>query len=390
MLLALALVLFASRAHAQQPAVAPSAAGTTIGMVVEVTDEWVLLRGTNGIPLRHWFKWVDVTSATPDQALLSAATKLNTGDKIEVRWSSRDNRELIESLAFVSAAPAEAAKEEAPKEEPTAPAAAAASNSVPVESSASATKSPASATTLAETFNGLIDNMLAAGGRILELPLSMFFGGFGLAGLGLAFAIRRYSLKGGRPEITRRLFVAEAALAVLAVAFVVDRKVTRLQTAVAELRSKTSADTAALLNTVSKLAAKRRTFLCDPAEVQKILAPQFGETSLRPLIYDEATDIVQVHFTRPLVQAYVAVIDLRNPALEIQLGVTLDKKKLASVFARETDCSVVINGEAGNSPAPDSGLGDWRGNMVRLGEALRVKHNRAGSSEIEIDIFVAR
>lgn len=134
--------------------------------------------------------------------------------------------------------------------------------------------------------------------------------------------------------------------------------------------TKTSADIAVLLGTVSKLEGRRRSFLCDPAEVQKVLAPQFGEVSLRPLIYDEATDIVQVHITRPLVRAHVVVVDLRNPAVEVKLGATLEKKRLTSAFARESDCSVAINGEAGNTPAPNSGLGDWRGNMVRLGQVI--------------------
>jgi hypothetical protein len=94
------------------------------------------------------------------------------------------------------------------------------------------------------------------------------------------------------------------------------------------------------------------------------------EASLLPLICDEATDIVQVHIKRPLVHAYVAVVDLRNPFLEIKLGVSLDKKKLTSAFARENDCVVAINGEAGDSPALNSGLGDWRGSLVRLGQLM--------------------
>ena len=79
---------------------------------------------------------------------------------------------------------------------------------------------------------------------------------------------------------------------------------------------------------------------------------------------------MQIHVKRPLVQAYMAVIDLRNPQLEIKLGATLDKKSLTSAFARENDCSVAINGEAGNSPGRDSGLGEWRGHMVRLAQVV--------------------
>ena len=241
------------------------------------------------------------------------------------------------------------------------------------------------AVTTAQAFNGFIDNLVAACDRALDLPLFLILGVIGCASLFLALAIYLYSRKGCRPAMVRGLFVAEAALAVLSVAFVLDRKMTRLETAVTELRQKTSADAAALLNAVAKLETKHRTFFCDPVEVQKVLAQQFGDVSLRPLIYDEATDIVQVHLKRPLLQAYVAVVDLRNPSLEIKLGVTLEKKKLTSVFARETDCTVAINGEAGNSPAPNSGLGEWRGNLVRLGEVLLRENPRIPAPFLSFD-----
>jgi hypothetical protein len=224
--------------------------------------------------------------------------------------------------------------------------------------------------TVSQLFNGFFDNILAATDRFLEWPLFVVLGLVGIACLILALVIHRCSVKGARSGVIRILFGAEVVLTVLAVVFVLDRKIARLESAMTELRQKTSADTAALLNVVAKLEAQRRSFLCDPAEVQKALTERFGEVSLRPLIYDEATDIVQVHVKKPLVQAYMAVIDLTNPAVEIKLGATLEKKTSTTSFARESDCTVAINGEAGNSPSPNSGLGGWRGNLVRAGQVL--------------------
>lgn len=356
--------------HAQgQPVDDPGSVGTTLGTVLEATDEWILVQRPGGLPLRHWFKWIDSSNSTPDQAIQSLAVKLKAGDKIEVRRSF-DDRERIESLVLVSALPTEAPKPEPPKEETPAPSPVESTNAAPVATTPTSAITAAPTTSLAESVNGFFDKLVAVGGRILELPLFVFLAGVGIAGLVLALVIGRYSKREGRARIGRALLVAECGLGFIAVVFVIDRKLARLQTAVIELRSKTSADAAALLSTVSKLEAKRRSFLRDPAEVQKLLAEQFGDVSVQPSIYDEAIDFVQVHVKRPLAKVYVAVVDLRNPAVEIELGATLDKKRLTTVFARESDCTVAINGEAGSSPAPNSGLGDWRGNLVRLGQVL--------------------
>ena len=83
------------------------ASGSTTGTIVEITDEWVLIRGTNGIPLRHWFKWAGSTNAALDPALQSTVTKLKEGDTVQVLYSSAEGRELIESLTLVRAAASE-------------------------------------------------------------------------------------------------------------------------------------------------------------------------------------------------------------------------------------------------------------------------------------------
>ena len=349
-----------------QPADGTPSSGTTVGTVTDLSEEWILVRRQDGLPLRHWFKWIGATNSTPDTNIQSAGTKLKIGDKIEVRWSF-DDRERIESLVAIIDSPAAVSNPEPPKEAIPEPAPAVSPQAPPAGIPSASTKNAAPVTTASGVFNNLIDNLQAAAGRILELPLFMFLAVIGILGLVLALVIRHYWGKGDRG---RSLFIAECVLAFFAMALVVDRKIARLQNAVIELRSKTSADAAVLVSAVSKLEAKRRSFLFDPAEVQKNLTEQFGDISLRPLISDDATDIVQVHLNRPLAHAFLAVVDLRNPAVEIKLGTTLDKKGLTSAFARENDCTVAINGEAGSSPAPNSGLGDWRGNMVSLGQVI--------------------
>ena len=220
------------------------------------------------------------------------------------------------------------------------------------------------------TFNVFIDELMAAGGRILELPLFMLLAVIGAFGLALVLGARRLSRKGSSVSTVRVVLVAGLVLGLLAVAMAADRKFQRLQTSVIELRTKTSTEAATLLNIVSKMQTKRRSFLFSLPEVQKELAETLGEVTIQPTIYDEATDFARIVIKRPLAQVFVAVVDLRNPAVEIKLGGMLDKKTLTSAFARENDCTVAINGEAGMSPMANSWLGDWKGNLVELGQVL--------------------
>ena len=58
-------------------------------------------------------------------------------------------------------------------------------------------------------------------------------------------------------------------------------------------------------------------------KLRRQLAAQFNQggdnnVTLKPLIYDQASDVVQVHINNPLIQAYLAVVDLRNPGTRNQ------------------------------------------------------------------------
>ncbi len=97
-----------------------------------------------------------------------------------------------------------------------------------------------------------------------------------------------------------------------------------------------------------------------------------GNVTIKPTIFDSATDIISVHTTTPLAQAYLAIVDLHNPAVEIKLGFNLTTKTLTSQFARDNDCTVAINGEAGRILflARGSGLGPWQGYFAQQGKVL--------------------
>jgi len=260
--------------------------------------------------------------------------------------------------------------------------------------------------TTGEQVNAMIDNLLATGTRILELPLFMVLAVVVLLCALLALAGRQM-VKGKRPQVGRALLTAALLVVFLGGFFVVDRKISALQNQlrnlqagakadsvamrgdlsqeINNLRAQTRADNAALADRIGRQPAtgtmarpaetipadaRRPGLLYDPVEAKKRLDSAFKDLTIRPLSSDEAVNIVQLHSSNPLDQAYVAVIDLANPAVTIKLGGTLDTKTLTSDFAKKNDCVVAINGEAGQAPDPGSGLGSWRGVWMVDGKTL--------------------
>jgi len=140
------------------------------------------------------------------------------------------------------------------------------------------------------------------------------------------------------------------------------------------LRTKVTSD--AMTGTSAHSAAHRTEFLFDAVDAHAKLAAVFGECSIRPAVVDDAADFVQFHSTTPLIQAYIAIIDLKHPKVSVELQADFNLKTLTSSFAKENGCSIAINGEAGESPEQGSGLGDWRGYMIRQGQAILKEEGR--------------
>jgi hypothetical protein len=128
-------------------------------------------------------------------------------------------------------------------------------------------------------------------------------------------------------------------------------------------------DPIGLLDVLAERTTQRKQLLLDERSVREAIGP----ARVWLVIYDEATDVAFVRLTQPLAQVYVAVVDLTQPQARIEIGPNTGKKRLTSVFARERGCAVAVNGEAGNSPAADSGLGGWTGNLVVNGTPMQLE-----------------
>ncbi|MCG3178760.1 MAG: hypothetical protein BIFFINMI_01089 [Phycisphaerae bacterium] len=257
-----------------------------------------------------------------------------------------------------------------PDADPSAPPAPPATTQ-PAEPAAAQPAPPAPDEPASAWVNAMLDNLLATGNRIADLPLFMIFGGvacFGAIALGLIALLCR---GGRRPRLRRLLRVLVALLAVLAVAVAVDHKLVGIQRQLGDIRDRMSRDA------MSRLAspgvgqgASRQAWLFDLPAARADIERQFGSAQVLPTACDDATDVVQIRLADPLVKCWLAVIDLAHPGLEICLGTNVDRKSLTSRFARDNGCSVAINGEAGRSPDANSGFGEWIGNLIDRGKPI--------------------
>ncbi|MDB5328644.1 MAG: multidrug transporter [Phycisphaerales bacterium] len=371
----LALALLISLLAARQGLADGPASGDTTGTVTYCGPEFLLIRAAGDVPRRHSLK----TSETTGADLLSAYRSVGLDDEVVVHWTEEGGRRIdsIRILRKAATRPVEGPSAATPGFAPTptptptmGPITAAAPTtptSAPTTNAASS--DAANRSTTGETVNAQIDNLLALSARLMTLPISLLLTTVAAVGIVLLFFSGRLS-RVGRPVAAARLRTAVYLGSALFAVFLVDRKISLLQADMAALKSKVNSDTLAAIATHASPASSVRPLLVDPTAVQTGLNAHFKDATIRPSTYDAATDIVQIYIGDPLVQAYLAVVDLSNPAVEIKLGTGLDQKTLTSDFAVANGCGLAINGEAGQSPAMNSGLGVWRGNMVYQGQIV--------------------
>jgi hypothetical protein len=285
--------------------------------------------------------------------------------------------------------------------------------------------------TTGQFFNATIDNLKAVGERILELPMFMLLPGAAVLAGVMALPLLRWGTKSGRITWSRAGAAVIAGVGLFALALLADRKISGLQAEIADLRAELNQERMVLpgpavapttLPAVAsvpapvdppatvraatvpaatplaaasapatrppapvasapapsrdpatrpvKAAAPRNAYWIDVAKVQQNLAGSFGQVGLHAIIHDQATDFVEADIQRLPAIAYMAIVNLRTPGLEVKFGGSTTRKTLTSDFARANNCQIAINGEAGASPRANSGFGVWYGNWISAGKVV--------------------
>lgn len=231
---------------------------------------------------------------------------------------------------------------------------------------------------LSSFYNNTIDVLVASSRRFLELPLIFVVPIAALSFFILAAIVQWIRRRRGATAPVGATFRTTLVLtAILAALFVIDKKFTMVLSELRGLRGLKgmvveSLRRPALAGGREALPpALRRPLLFDAERVQKGLEERYKDVEMVASVDSEAVDHAAISMRCPNeARFHVAVVDLAYPGLEICITPTFGEKILTTDFARSNGCVVAVNGEAGESPAADSGLGQWTGNWVARGQAV--------------------
>lgn len=93
------------------------------------------------------------------------------------------------------------------------------------------------------------------------------------------------------------------------------------------------------------------------------------------IIQDSAgLEIIRISSNNPVFTAYVATVDLTQTKIKLQYPI--DIKTKTSDFAKAHDLDFAINGEAGENPGLEAPLGQWTGNYIVEGSAIKLDDNK--------------
>ncbi|MFT5050193.1 MAG: hypothetical protein ACI8QZ_001589 [Chlamydiales bacterium] len=230
---------------------------------------------------------------------------------------------------------------------------------------------------MSDLFNHLVDVGVAAGMRLLELPIAVLLAAMAalLAGI---WGLTRLTLGRNRPELMRSPAWMATGL-FIALALIVDHNLSALVTEVRSLRTEirrveatVRAGGGANPGQAAGSGATRSASLFDEDALRDSLETSFDQVSLTVEREAPGVEYAWAVFEREgrPVQVHMAVIDLTQPGLEVMITPEFDKKWKTSDFAARYGCAVAVNGEAGRSPKPGCGLGTWTGNWIVRGEAV--------------------
>ena len=115
------------------------------------------------------------------------------------------------------------------------------------------------------------------------------------------------------------------------------------------------------------------TYFCKAQDLHRFTDSLLKSQNNLTLTYDSVSEGISVyHFkisTDPAV-GYLAIIKLDVPETEIVISPEKKEKYLTSTFAKDNNCIIAINGEAGETPAKTAKLGQWTGNWISKGKVV--------------------
>ncbi len=226
---------------------------------------------------------------------------------------------------------------------------------------------------MGDAVNIFIDNLNALLWRLYELPMYAIYIGCLILFLILWFLItliRKKRTKKASQKIT--LPLTGVFFLLLVCAIVIDKKTIRLHDEIQLLHKKYNA----LLNVDASRVEKTTEGSQFELNISTLKDSLQNDLIANRQTVNEAVELVTLQIKQPLAVCYIAVVDLTNSKLKIVLTPEIGDKYLTSTFAKQNQCFLAINGEAGTTPGKHAPLGQWTGNFIVKGKPLLLKDSK--------------
>ncbi len=215
---------------------------------------------------------------------------------------------------------------------------------------------------MASLVNNLIDKLLSVAWRLLELPLYV------LAILmvlllvpTLVFWFRRIR-KRNTVSFSTLLLVLVGTL--IPLALVVDYKIKTQNTEIENLSER-------YFNALNASEVVGANAIIVNPQIKDSLGSFLHELKVWERPIHEAITLVSCRKENPKATFFCAVVDLTYPGLEPKITPEYTEwKTLTSDFAKQNNCILAVNGEAGDGIFQNSGYGEWVGNWVSDGKPI--------------------
>ena len=224
---------------------------------------------------------------------------------------------------------------------------------------------------MGNSFNNALDNAITVCWRLLELPL------FVLLSVLMLFFLTLWVITKSRCEKRKKspkpaIVILLISFFILSAALIADVKIVSTLNEVRELRSQILLKQTATNTTASQSEVKTN-YNID--SLDNVLSAKFGEVEIVSKPEHSSVDFMVLKIKEPLTHAYISVVDLANNNLEVVITPELTEKWLTSAFAKQNNCVIAVNGEAGMNPRQGCGFGEWIGNWIVKGKTVLLMDN---------------
>lgn len=211
---------------------------------------------------------------------------------------------------------------------------------------------------MGDYVNYIIDNLVSVTWRLMELPLYFLI----LSILILLLLINTVIKRAIKKVPSNIIKWTNIILFVVLISLIVDKKIHSIKKEMAFLNEKVLRSQMG----VTPLANEKSDDLIR-------LEKRFPSSKVYERKINNAIQLINIQKNDPNVAIFISIIDLDHPDIKIKITPEKKHKYTTSLFAKENDCILAINGEAGESMAMDCELGEWTGNWIVNGKVVMLE-----------------